>query len=119
MSSARDTAANGGTHDHDGETTFLRLAQDDGDELRSITAATTRDGEIVIREASHGKTTELAFGTDSHTTAMVFTPGPDFGEDDVRQILSRDHGDISDVYLTDVEDACDLWGISYRLIEAE
>lgn len=98
--------------------TFLHLVQDDGDELRTITAA-TRDGEIVIREASHGRTTELAFGTECHATTMVFTPGPNFGEDDVRQILSRDGEDLSDVYLTDVEDACDLRGVSYKVTKGD
>lgn len=84
----------------------------DGTETRTISWEALPDGTAHVTQLSGGDLTVAAYGAQAHITEIAFRPTSAYGLEDIKNdIVTRD----DDVFLMDISDALDLWGISYEL----
>lgn len=86
------------------------MVMESGTECRTLTWGTKPDGKAYVREASRGELTETILGAAERTTTITFEPTADYSLDDVADTVETQ---ADDCFITDFEDALNLWGIPY------
>lgn len=82
-----------------------------GAETRTLNYGHTGAGEAYVTETGRGDITEFCYDAPARETTLRFRENEDYSLTDVADTL-HEHGD--DVYLSDIADALDFWGVAYE-----
>lgn len=82
-----------------------------GAETRTMEYGHLDTGEAYVTETGRGDITEFCYDAPARETTLRFRESEEYSLEDVAHTL-REHGD--DVYLGDIADALDFWGVAYE-----
>lgn len=79
-------------------------------ETRTIRVGRLNKGEAYVTETGRGDITQFVYGAPAREATIRFRETEEYSLDDVADTL-REH---DDVYLSDIADALDFWGVAYE-----
>ena len=89
----------------------LNYAFRNGAETRTMEYGRLDTGEAYVTETGRGDITEFCYDAPARETTLRFRENEQYSLEDVADTL-REHGD--EVYLGDIADALDFWGVAYE-----